>query len=531
MPGLRVGEALIRLLEQMGVDTLFGIPGIHTIELYRGLAASSIRHVTPRHEQGAAFMADGYARVTGKPGVCLLITGPGFTNAITAIAQARADSVPMLIISGINARDSLGKRLGHLHELPDQTALSRTVCLETYTLLEPEQLGEIVAAAFKTMTRARPGPVHIEIPTDVMAMETDGSAVRGMGPTMQRHGSTREGPGLDEAEIRKAAAICQSAKVPIILAGGGVKDGASLQRLATALDAPVVTTVNARGLMAGHVLNVPASATLKSVRDLIEKSNLVLALGTELGPTDYDMYGTGALPAQANMIRVDIDRMQFTRRDDQGLMVEADAGAFASALAGHLTSAERDGASRAEQARRVAFEEIGPIYRDHVDLLREIWRQLPEAIIVGDSTQLIYAGNMMIDPPGPGAWFNSATGFGTLGYAAPAAIGASLGKPDRPVVCLIGDGGLQFTLAELGSAVDCGANVIFLVWNNRGYQEIETSMIGADVRPLGVRPSAPDFVKIAEAYGLPAERVTDIDQLGQIVGGSAQSRLIEYVCP
>ena len=524
MPRLRVGEALIRLLEHMDVDTIFGIPGIHTIELYRGLDGSAIRHITPRHEQGAAFMADGYARVTGKPGVCLLITGPGFTNAITAIAQARADSIPMLIISGINARDSLGKRLGHLHELPDQTALSRTVCLDTHTLLEPERLGEVVAAAFKTMTRARPGPVHIEIPTDVMAMEVDF-------PTMQQHGSLTRHSELDEDTIRKAAELCRAAKTPLILAGGGVNDSISLQRLATSLDAPAVTTVNARGLMAGHPLNVPASATLECIRKLIDASDLVLALGTEFGPTDYDMYDTGAVPPQTNMIRVDMEPEQFARRGDHGLMIEADAGVFTSAMANRLTTIKRQGHARAEQARRAAFEEIGPSYRAHVDLLQEIWCVLPEAIIVGDSTQLVYAGNMMIDPPCPGAWFNSATGFGTLGYAAPAAIGAAIGRHDRPVISIIGDGGLQFTLAELGSALDCSANVIFLVWNNRGYQEIETSMVSAGVQPLGVRPSAPDFVKIAEAYGLPAERVTDINRLGKALGRSTGPCLIEYVCP
>ncbi|MEM9626137.1 MAG: 5-guanidino-2-oxopentanoate decarboxylase [Pseudomonadota bacterium] len=530
MTRLSVGEALIKLLERKDVDTIFGIPGIHTIELYRGLDGSpmrhgrAIRHVTPRHEQGAAFMADGYARVTGKPGVCLLITGPGFTNALTAIAQARADSIPMLIISGINACESLGKQLGHLHELPDQSALSRTVCLETHTLLEPDRLGEVVDKAFAAMTRARPGPVHIEIPTDVMAMTVGLSD-----STPSTAASASQDAG--KANIERAAAFCQSASAPIILAGGGVRDSVAVQRLATSLDAPVVSTVNARGLMAGHALNVPASATLTSVRRFIDESDLVLALGTELGPTDYDMYDTGTMPALASLIRVDIEAAQFTRRDDPGLMIEADAATFASSLADELTPAERRGAARAEQAKQAALEEIGPAYRAHVDLLHEIWWHRPDAIMVGDSTQLVYAGNMFIEPPGPGVWFNSATGFGTLGYAAPAAIGASLGRPDQPVICLIGDGGLQFTLAEIGSALDCGADVVFLVWNNRGYQEIETSMIAADVQPLGVRPSAPDFVKIAEAYGLSAERVDDLDQLGGIVGRSTGPCLIEYICP
>ena len=124
-----IGEALVAQLSDRGVDCVFGIPGVHTIELYRGLAASGIRHVTPRHEQGAGFMADGYARVSGKPGVAFVITGPGLTNTLTAMGQARADSVPMLVVSGVNTLTSLGKRMGHLHELPDQRAMARTVAL------------------------------------------------------------------------------------------------------------------------------------------------------------------------------------------------------------------------------------------------------------------------------------------------------------------------------------------------------------------------------------------------------------------
>ena len=131
---LTVGEALVKMLEQAGVDTVFGIPGVHTIELYRGLAASSIRHITPRHEQGAGFMADGYARTSGKPGVCFVITGPGLTNTLTAMAQARADSIPMLVISGVNATATLGQGRGHLHELPDQAALAATVALWSHSL-------------------------------------------------------------------------------------------------------------------------------------------------------------------------------------------------------------------------------------------------------------------------------------------------------------------------------------------------------------------------------------------------------------
>src|SRR5262249_39320849 len=163
------GEVLVELLEANGVEVVFGIPGVHTVELYRGLAASPIRHITPRHEQGAGFMADGYARVSGKPGVALVITGPGLTNTITAMGRAREDSTPMLVISGVNRRDSLGHGRGLLHELPDQHGMMKTVALYSHTLLNPDDLPAVVEQAFSVLLSGRPGPVHIEIPTDVMS--------------------------------------------------------------------------------------------------------------------------------------------------------------------------------------------------------------------------------------------------------------------------------------------------------------------------------------------------------------------------
>jgi acetolactate synthase-1/2/3 large subunit len=164
-----VGMRLVQGLRARGVEVVFGIPGVHTVELYRGLAGSGVRHVTARHEQGAAFMADGYARVSGKPGVAFVITGPGLTNALTAMAQARADSVPMLVVSGVNSRASLGQGLGHLHELPDQAGMVRALC-PSLRVTGPEALGPVLDRAFALMLGARPGPVHIEVPTDVMAL-------------------------------------------------------------------------------------------------------------------------------------------------------------------------------------------------------------------------------------------------------------------------------------------------------------------------------------------------------------------------
>ncbi|MCX8507280.1 MAG: thiamine pyrophosphate-binding protein, partial [Rhodobacteraceae bacterium] len=166
---LTVGEALVRGLKDRGVEVVFGIPGAHTIELYRGLAGSGVRHVTARHEGGAVFMADGYARVAGKPGVAFVITGPGLTNALTAMGQAKEDSVPVLVISGVNRRASLGLGMGHLHELPDQAGMVRALC-PSFQITGPEALEPVLNQAFAALQTGRPGPVHIEVPTDVMPL-------------------------------------------------------------------------------------------------------------------------------------------------------------------------------------------------------------------------------------------------------------------------------------------------------------------------------------------------------------------------
>lgn len=519
-----VGEALVSMLEQAGVDTVFGIPGVHTIELYRGLATSSIRHITPRHEQGAGFMADGYARVTGRPGVCFVITGPGLTNTLTAMAQARADSIPMLVISGVNATATIGKGRGHLHELPDQAALAATVALWSHTLNNPADLGEVLARAFSVMTSGRPGPVHIEIPTDVMKLPADASGFV-MPELRPRHPAT--------ADLEAAASLCTQARTPAILIGGGaVRHAEAIRRFAEAFDAPVISTTNARGIMAGHMLDVPASPSLACVREMLNQSDLVLALGTELGPTDCDMYEDGGFTLPANLLRVDIDGEQLARGQQPALAIQADIGSFLQKMLEALESWSRqssDGAGRAAALREFARAEIGGSYLGHIDLLQEIWRALPDATLVGDSTQLVYAGNMYVAAPRPASWFNSATGFGTLGYAAPAAIGAALGDPARPVVSLLGDGGFQYTLAELGSARDCDAEVAFLVWNNSGYMEIETSMISAEITPIGVTPCAPDFSAVAAAYGLPSRRVTTREAIITALQELPRPCLIEFV--
>lgn len=502
-----VGEVLIDILEVNGVDVVFGIPGVHTVELYRGLSGSKIRHVTPRHEQGAGFMADGYARVTGKPGVALVITGPGLTNTITAMAQAYQDSVPMLVISGVNARASLGHGAGKLHELPDQRAMMAPLALMTHTLLDPADLSLVMQRAFSILQSGRPGPVHIEIPTDIMAQLI--AADPG-----ERAGACR--PCAPQDTIRTLAEKCREAKTPSILCGGGsVTAAARIRDLAERLDAPLITTVNARGMFYQHPLSVPASPSLPAVRALLAGSDLVIALGTQMGETDYDMYSDNGFPTLGDLVRVDIDPAQLARGPLAALPVLSTVDQLVDDLLPALDglAAGTGGAARARTCRDSALAGLSSKARTEIGILETIREALPGCIIVGDSTQAIYSGNLYFDGGRPKGWFNAATGFGALGYGPPAAIGASLGEPDTPVVCLTGDGGLQFVLAEIGSAADCETNVIFLVWNNDGYGEIGTFMQDKGMEPVGVTPSAPDFLKIAEAYGLPSVRLDDISEL------------------
>jgi acetolactate synthase-1/2/3 large subunit len=506
-----IGEAIVTLLERHGVDTVFGIPGVHTVELYRGLATSSIRHVTPRHEQGAAFMADGYARASGRPGVAFVITGPGLTNAITAMGQARADSIPMLVISGVNARPTLGKGLGHLHELPDQRGLMEKVALFSVRVEQAADLQPAIDRAFALFRTGRPGPVHIEVPLDVMGLPAE--------PIREVEQS--EPPAPEPSAIAAGARAITGAVRPVILAGGGaVRAEAALRALAERLDAPVVLTTNARGLLHAHPLAVPASPSMQSVRSLIGGADVVIAIGTEFGPTDYDMYGDGGFAIPKQLVRIDIDAEQLDRHP-ASVKIEADAAAALYALSAAISDRARpsgtsQGQERARQARQDARAELGRLAAympAQVELVEAIRDALPGSIIVGDSTQPIYAANLNYDHDRPGGWFNAATGFGALGYGPPAAIGASLAVPDAQVVCLTGDGGFQFSLPEVAAAVETKACVIFLVYNNQGYGEIELSMRQVGVEPVGVSPAPPDFGKIAEAYGLPYAVVNRLDDL------------------
>ncbi|MDP9509100.1 5-guanidino-2-oxopentanoate decarboxylase [Pseudomonas protegens] len=512
------GEVLVKLLEGYGVEQVFGIPGVHTVELYRGLVRSPIQHVTPRHEQGAGFMADGYARTSGKPGVCFIITGPGMTNITTAMGQAYADSIPMLVISSVQTRSQLGGGRGKLHELPNQSALVSGVAAFSHTLMSADELPVVLARAFALFQAGRPRPVHIEIPLDVLVQDAD-HLLASEPVTIARAGAAPDA-------VARMSQLLATAKRPLILAGGGAIDAAApLTRLAELLQAPVALTINAKGMLpSAHPLLIGSTQSLVATRALVAEADVVLAIGTELAETDYDVTFAGGFEIPGALLRIDIDADQTVRNYPPKVALVADAGNAAQALLAELsrqTLSERS--SDWGQARAAALRsELENLWdtptRAQTLFLETVVQELPEIVLVGDSTQPVYSGNLTFNPEQPRRWFNSSTGYGTLGYALPAAIGAWLGGASqssqrRPVACLIGDGGLQFTLAELACAVEARTPIIVLLWNNQGYEEIKKYMVNRAIEPVGVDIYTPDFIAVAKGLGCAAERIDSVEQL------------------
>ena len=517
------GEKIVELIEAYGIDTVFGIPGVHTLELYRGLSGSKIRHVTPRHEQGAGFMADGYARAAGKPAACFIITGPGMTNILTAMGQAYADSVPMLVISSVNHTAHLGMRQGRLHELPFQRNLVSGVSAFSHTLMRPEELPEVLARAFTVFCSQRPRPVHIEIPIDVLAMSAD--SVASVLPTIP------DRPEPNSGVIERAAELLRSAKDPMIWLGGGAKDASEeALRLIEFLDAPTVNTTNGSGILpTNHPLCVGLNIGFRVVADALKQADVILAVGTELSETDTFIDGL-KFEFNGKLIRIDIDPGQLSRNWPADLAILSDARPALAALTRAVgvppepkPSPDSDGARKTAELRTRVKENWWPECAPQKRLMDTIRKALPGVVIVGDSTQPIYNGLHSLECRRPRSFFHSATGFGTLGYALPAAVGAKLANPDRPVAAVIGDGGIQFTLPELASAVEAKAPVVVLLWNNGGYGEIRKCMRARGISPIGTQTYTPDFLALAKGFDCIAERATGFEHLHELLQAANQA--------
>ncbi|WP_020560951.1 5-guanidino-2-oxopentanoate decarboxylase [Thiofilum flexile] len=502
------GEYLVELLEAYGVDTVFGIPGVHTVELYRGLPATSIKHITPRHEQGAGFMADGYARTTGKIAACFIITGPGMTNIATAMGQAYADSIPMLVISAVNARHELALGTGRLHELPSQRNLVAGVSAFSHTLLRPDELNEVMARAFAIFNSARPRPVHIELPLDVITA----SAAHLTLPIITK--SSRPAPS--NGAIHQAAQLLAQAKKPLLVFGGGAAHAAKAAQLLTErLGALTVTTINGKGILPpAHPLSLGSTLPQKPVLDLLRDADVVLAVGTELGETDTLLFD-GKPDIRGKLIRIDLDPEQLYRNAIPTLAITSDAQSALEALLVALDNHQplTHTTTQAQQLRQQLQALLSPTQLAHQRVIAQLRAVKPATIIVGDQNQPVYTGNLTDEPDTTHAWFNSSTGYGTLGYALPAAIGAKIAHPERAVISLIGDGGLQFTLPELATAVEQGLALPIVVWNNHCYGEIKRYMQERDIPTIGVDIYTPDLLTIARGYGCHAVRANSLNDL------------------
>ncbi len=499
---MQLAQAILDTLERCGVDTVFGIPGNHNVELYRYLPESNIRHVTARHEQGAGFMADGYARATGRPGVCFVISGPGVTNVATAMAQALGDSVPMLVIATVGDQTEAE---GRLHELPDQLALARQVAVEASQPASPQEAAGCIARFL--LNPERPGPHYVQIPLSWWRADVSQEALPDV---------VRAVPGREELD--RAAAMIEEAARPLLLVGGGCQGAADeVRTLAESLAAPVINTVNAKGVLSPmHHLAVGGSPSLEPVRSLIKCADLLIAVGTELGETDYDLLMVGDIEWRTPMIRIDIDANAAQKNVNPAVTLVGDAASTLDALAYTLPGNPRAEWTDAGEVRTACAREphMHPAFAEVFAAIDELH---PGAVIVGDSTRPTYYATWMWERPEPRRYFHSVSGYGTLGYALPAAIGAQLGVAD-PVIGIIGDGGLLFTLGELAVAVHEKLCVRLIVWDNSGYQEIAHSMAARQIDTGSTQYDAPDFAALAAGFGARFAAPGNVDEFKQALG-------------
>lgn len=508
MAAMTCGQALVRLLEEHGIDTVFGIPGVHTLELYRGLAGSGIRHILVRHEQGAGFMADGYARASGRPAACFVITGPGLTNIATPMGQAYSDSVPMLVISTVNERKYLGKGEGRLHEITDQAAVSRPLTGFQGTAGTPGEVGDLVNDALAGFKTNRPRPAHIEIPLDIM------------NTTVQAPFEKRSGQPpvkADEALLRKAVDRLASSGSPVILAGGGARHATkALMALSEKFAAPVITTIAGKGAVPDSFpFSLSSTLACAETFELLRKADTVLMAGTEFAETDYWRDDPGL---DGDTIRIDIDPAKLNAPVEAWLAIEGDAGDALARMvelaAAHAPSSRHNDLTGKISEHRQAIEASrSPLQEQHVRVLNALEEALPpEAIFATDMTQIAYTGNVFLGCEIPDRWLHP-TGFGTLGYAMPAAVGAKLAKPDTPVVAISGDAGFLFTMQDLATAAELELGLPIILWNNNALGQIRDDMVRSDIPEIGVVGRNPDFRKLAEAFGCGFVRPASIKEL------------------
>lgn len=505
------GAAVIDALAAHGVRDVFGIPGTHNLELYRYLPASGIRHVVTRHEQGAGYAADGYARVSGRPGVIITTSGPGITNAITALATAYADSVPVLAISPGPPRGQVGADVGWLHEVKHQQAALDAVCDRSVRVESADEIPEVVAGIFEQFATSRPRPVHLEIPVDVL----EGEWLRRSAPVRSVAGPV----GPSRARTEQIAAALDGARRPLLVAGGGARGAGEQVRTFADHGVRVLTTVNGKGILdESHPSSLGASIRLAAAHRLLDEADVLLVVGSELG--DSDLWGGVVAPGEEGrrtVIRIDVDPAQMHKNVTADIAVVGDAKVVLTEVLDVLrdkgfASVEVDPAD--QRALEVdAGADAGP----WAEIQRVLAAALPaDTVVAGDSSQVTYYGTVHYWPFTPANRLLYPTGYATLGYGLPAAIGAKIAAPGRPVVAVFGDGAAMFSIQELITATEQRLAIPVVIVDNGGYAEIREQMVERGIEPQAVDLYRPDIAALATAIGaigLVADTVEDIGRL------------------
>ncbi|MBS1887875.1 MAG: decarboxylase [Actinobacteria bacterium] len=533
---MKTGEALARTLRDHGIRVVYGIPGVHTLEYYRGFAAAGIRTVAARHEGGAAFMADGHARASGEPAACCVITGPGLTNASTGIGQARSDSVPMVVLASTTPATSAGRGWGLLHELQRQLDVLAQVTKAARHADDPRDAVLSLRALLGELGEGRPRPVGLEVPTDVLRAVLADDALDGLAEVP----AAAPAPDPPAVEVEAVLGRLREARRPVLVLGGGTRwSPAGQTALAERFGLPVLTTTAGIGVVpAGHELLAGALLSRPAAHAWLAERDLVLLLGTELSETDT------VTPVELGgpVVHVDIDDEVLRGPYGADVAVRADAGAFARALLAAAGPEDGPGAGAAARDRGEAVAEVAalrpaaarPLGDGEAELIAivdTIRASIPPAArVFADMTQLAYVGCWRFTADRPGRFLFPA-GFGSLGYAVPAAIGGAVADPSARSYAVVGDGGLLYTASELMTATELDLELTVILWDNDALGQIREDMVAAGIPPTSVDLQNPDFDLLARSHGFTYRRPEDLAGLSDLLAAPPARRTFVHLRP
>jgi acetolactate synthase-1/2/3 large subunit len=512
MPQLTAAQALVKSLVREGVEVVFGLPGVQIMDIYDAFHNEpGIRLITTRHEQGAAYMADGYARSTGKPGVCLVVPGPGLQNASAGIGTAYATSSPVMLIAGEVATGDRGKDRGATHEIIDQLDILKNVTKWRKTVFDAKDVPGSVHEAMRQMKTGRPRPVALEFPSDVLPKSSNVEL-------MEREEFAKQ--KADPKLIKEAAQLLLKAKRPLIWAGGGVNaSGANgeLSQVAGSIGAVVITTAEGKGAVPENSAQWAGSFYYSHgpAHNVMPMCDVVLAVGTRLhflAPTDW------TFKPHQSIIHIDADPAELGRNWPEKVSIAADAKLALQALLSELKgkkSASEWTAKEIAQQKAKADDEVKQLAPNQVEIIKTIRQELPDdTVYISGIASLGYWSNLAYEVRAPRSYLN-ASYFATLGYAFPTALGAKVGNPNKPVVAVSGDGGFMYCLSELATAVQEGINVTVLVFNDQALgASLRDQQVRYKGRVIGTKLHTPDFAAVARDFGAGGVKLGHYRELG-----------------